>query len=54
MKETKEEKTTTQHQFNPRITMGIIGSADLETLQQLKNIFGTLSEYSLIYMRYCI
>jgi len=51
MKKTKEEKITTQTQFNPRIIVGIIGSADLETLHQLKTFFDALSGFSLVYMR---
>ena len=53
MKQNKENKTHGQQrpEFNPRIIVGIVGSTDLGTLQELKNFFGTLEGFSLIYMR---
>ncbi|MBE3121953.1 MAG: hypothetical protein IMZ53_09040 [Thermoplasmata archaeon] len=53
MIQNKENKTHTQkqHEFNPRIIVGIIGSTDLDSLQMLKDFFNTLDGFSLIYLK---
>jgi hypothetical protein len=53
MIQNKENKTPTQKQyeFKPRIIVGIVCSADLESLQKLQDFFNTLDGFSLIYLK---
>jgi len=50
---TKESKTQSQkqHDFNPRIVVGIVGSTDFNTMQTLKDFFDTLEGFRLIYIK---
>lgn len=40
-----------QHVFNPRIIIGLVCSADLDTLRKLQEFFASLDGLTLIYIK---
>lgn len=53
MKKTKVEKINEKRQpneFDPRIVVGIVGTADLASLNEIKDFFRMLRGFKLVYL----